>query len=709
MNEPPQTRPAETRGSVFVIVADSGDPALTEECLRSVRAHTAAHTVTLTVPASAAAVNRALERVAPADAVLISEQCRVSPGWLTRLRDAACADSNTATASALADEGTQLALSLTAGSQEEFAALAEGLARRTLQLRPRLRRAVGPCVYVRRQALELVGPLAEELDLRSAIEFDFAHRCLLSGLDHVAADDVVVQRLAPARDVPPGPDSERPALAESGVLGLALAAARGPEERLWVTLDARALDGAVTGTQVHIVQLILALAHTGQLRLRLLVRRERIDHDTQEMLSGLPGAEVIAAEDLHASTPRSTVFHRPQQTFSAGDVALALSLGERFVISQLDLIAYRNPGYFADLDAWGDYRRASRHGLSAAERVVVFSDHTRRELISDALVADERVKVVPPGLDHRVAGEQHRPSDLDYGREAPADGFMLCLGTDFRHKNRVFALRMLASLRHEHDWRGSLVLAGTHIPLGSSLEDEHGFLAAHRELRDAVVALGPVSEPERAWLMAHAGAVIYPSVYEGFGLIPFESALVGVPCVFAAQSSLAKTAPEGTATIVPWDPQASAAGAYALLTDPAARTRHLDALATAARRLTWKATAGALVEIYREAAAAPVREAATLSRDAVERERRLSVEHDLEATRLVREREHAQHMYDELNAEVGSGLSLIGPHGALPEDLQHALLALGAHPALSRSLFGALARAFALARALRHLAGGRSR
>jgi hypothetical protein len=107
-----------------------------------------------------------------------------------------------------------------------------------------------------------------------------------------------------------------------------------------------------------------------------------------------------------------------------------------------------------------------------------------------------------------------------------------------------------------------------------------------------------------------------------------------------------------------------------------------------------------MVEIYREAAVAPVRDAATLSRDAVAREGRLSVEHELEAARLVGEREHAQRMYEQLNAEVGFGLSLIGPRGALPDGLQRALLTLSAHPTLSQPLFGALSRTFLAARAI---------
>jgi glycosyltransferase involved in cell wall biosynthesis len=701
-------------------VIAAGDPQeLTVRCLESVQAHTPESTPVLSVAATAAAVNRAFEQLTPADVVVLDGACGVTRGWLERLREAARGDTNTATASALADAGTGLDLRPQADVEEEdFPKLVDRLAERTRRLRPRLSRAVGPCVYVRREAIELVGELDEDLDIRVALEVDFAQRCLVSGLAHVAADDVVVQHLGGARgmsvdELPPQVLERYPYLSESsglagsGVLAQALEAARGPRERLGVTFDARALDSAVTGTQVHILELILALASTGALRLRLLVRQPTIDRETLELLRGLPETELLTDEQIDEATPRTSVFHRPQQAFSAEDVELALRLGERIVLSQLDLIAYHNPSYFPDASGWQDYRGASRHGLSAAERVVVFSDHTRRELLSDALVEEARIRIVPPGLDHRTLGEPRRPAALDDNRDAPLSAaYLLCLGTDFRHKNRLFALRLLASLREQHDWQGSLVLAGTHIPHGSSRELERAFLDEHDELRTAVVALGSVDEQEKAWLIANAGAVVYPSVYEGFGLVPFESALSGVPCMFAAQSSIAEAAPEGTATILPWDPVQSAAKAYALLVEPAARARQVRALSDAASQLTWEATANSMVEVYREAVQAPVRVAGTLARDAVEREQRLTAAHEVVVRRLIGEREHAQRTYDALNAEVGSGLSLIGPHGTLPENAQRALLALSARPVLSRPLYGSLSKVFAASRAVKSAVRG---
>lgn len=465
-------------------------------------------------------------------------------------------------------------------------------------------------------------------------------------------------------------------------------------ERLSVTLDARALDGALMGTQVLALELTRALAHTGALRLRVLIYAERIDSDTLALLRELPETEILAVEDVSEDTPASAVLHRPQQVFAQEDVGLAWQLGERIVIGQLDLIAYRNRDYFPDTRAWEDYRRASRHGMIAAERVLVLSEHTRGELIEEGLVPAERIRVVPPGLDHRIGEEPRRPPALG------ASEFLLCLGTDYRHKNRVFALRLLAALRERHGWQGTLVLAGTHVEHGSSRQAEREELDAHPQLREAVIELGPVSEAEKEWLIRNAAAVVYPSEYEGFGLVPYESPLRGVPCLFAALSSLAEGAVGRAATIVPWDPIQSAAAAYPLLTDREARARHVQMLTNAAHELTWERAAQATVEAYHEAALAPARDAIMLSRDAVARERELLADHQEVAQMLIDERELVLGDYNTLLGEVGPARSLIGEHGSLPVDLQRALLALSVHPALSRPLYGLLAAIFRAARAV---------
>jgi glycosyltransferase involved in cell wall biosynthesis len=467
--------------------------------------------------------------------------------------------------------------------------------------------------------------------------------------------------------------------------------------RLEVTIDARALDGTRMGTQVHVLELVRALANTERLHLRALVRGEEIDRETLALLRKLPNTEILDARALVPDTPKSAVFHRPVQTFSHEDVALACDLGERIVLSQLDLIAYSSPSYFPDALAFEDYRRASRHGMSAAERVVVFSEHTRAEMLAEDLVEDERIRIVAPGLDHDSTAEPRRPAGLEQSVES---GFLLCLGADYTHKNRVFALRLLAELQARHDWRGELVFAGAHVAHGSSQASERELLDAYPELHASVSDLGPVDEAEKAWLTTQTAAVVYPSLHEGFGLVPFESGLLGVPCLFAAQSSLAEGPIAKAATVILEDPVRSAAAAYQLLVDPDARAAHVRALAEAAQGLTWERAATAMIEIYHETVRAPVRVAATLSRDAVARERELTAAHREVVQMLIDERELVLHDYNALLVEVGAGRGLVGPRGSLPEDLQRALLALSAHPGLSRPLYGLAAGVFRFVRAL---------
>ena len=456
-----------------------------------------------------AVVEGALEDLWPSDVVLLSEPLLVTAGWLDRLREAAYVDTNIASASALSDRGGTLAASDAMAPARPLEEVAAELAERTLRLRPRLNVAVPPCTYLRRDALELVDGLERQLELRWAIA-DFAQRCLLDGLGHVLADDVVVGRLGarPTDDaappllredhpnLEPGPlptdsGTSVEAIAASGVLPRALRALRRDRGALAVTLDARALGANITGTQRQILELIRALAATAAVHMRLLVAPDA-DQPVLEELRSLPGVEVLRTDEITRSTAPSPVFHRPQQVFEPNDVRFAVRLGSRLVINQLDLIAYRNPGYHANAAAWHSHRRVGRQALAAADCIVVLSRHTREDLLSDELADSARIRVVPPGLDHPRQERSQPPAGLPHKDTTGQSEYLLCLGTDFRHKNRVFALRLLRELRSTHRWNGRLVFAGTHIPHGSSAELEREYLSRHEELREAVTDLGSV-------------------------------------------------------------------------------------------------------------------------------------------------------------------------------------------------------------------------
>ena len=270
-----------------------------------------------------------------------------------------------------------------------------------------------------------------------------------------------------------------------------------------------------------------------------------------------------------------------------------------------------------------------------------------------------------------MVGEPRQPSGLEKLNSRP---FLFYIGTDYRHKNRCFALRLLKALRERHGWDGGLVFAGAHVSAGSSAGDEAEYLAIHSELDKQVVDLGAVNEAEKAWLYSNAAAVAYPTIYEGFGVLPFEAAQAGVPSLFASQSSLAELLPSRLALLVPWDAETSADRSIEVLQDGAARSQQVKAIQAAAASHTWNRVALETRNLYERVWDMPLQDARMLRSEFSRRSDEL--EPRLEELRQRTELD----MYDHID------WALIGPDGVLKPELRRAMLAIGKRRVL-RAIF----------------------
>lgn len=660
-------------------------------------------------------VNVAFACADPGDPVVVNSDCVVSEGWLDGLREAAYSNTRVATASTLTNHGTILSVpyrnvpvqQLPQGWNAERTAAA--IRSSALRLHPPIPTALGHCFYVRRSALELVGPLDETFSPGYGEEVDFSQRCLLHGLSHVVADDVFVLHRGGASFT----DESRPIQHEHeerirarypyyhpfvqetegaihGPLARAVGSARRAIRGLSVTIDGRVLGPQLMGTQVVVLETIHALQRTQRVHLRVLVPPDLGDY-ARPLLDEVSDIERITVRDGTSPMEPSDVVHRPYQVSDPEDLDVLLRFGERLVITHLDLIAYDNPGYFPDYEHWERYRRVTRRALAMADRVSFISRTAANDALAAELLDASRLAVVYPGTDHRLAELRPEPTEPPGGNARLPEQCLLYLGTDYRHKNRLFALRVLRELKRHHAWSGGMVLAGQHVPFGSSVPEEAEFLALHPDVADSVVDLPAVTEGEKAWLLERAAAVIYPTLYEGFGFIPFEAAAADVPCLFASESSLAETLPPELARIVPWDAGATAAAVLDALVGRG-REELVAGTRAAAARYTWDGAAARMVELYEEAAAAPARESIALAKDA-QRLEQLAAEHEAR--------------YVELREAIGEdGLSLVGPDAALPTAMRRPLLAVSARRWLRTPVFGALRLPYALAYRLLH--GGKA-
>ncbi len=358
-------------------------------------------------------------------------------------------------------------------------------------------------------------PFDTAFDSPRAALIDFSQRCLRHGFLNVVADDVFVASVLPGLSAVGGTldvGADRALLerrypylrrtVEEGApltLARAVAIARQSVTGVSMTVDARILRGELSGAQAATLELIEAVHRTQAVRMRVLVDPGIGADASRELERVAPGVERLSAADVGAETSRTDLVHRPYQVTGGEDVDLLMRLGERLVITHLDLIAFHNPAYFPSFGHWTQFRRVTRQALSLADRVVFLSRHAADDAVREELVDRDRVRVVPMA----VGGKEFASAAPQRPRDAPSGAFLLCIGNDFRHKNRLFAIKLMSELR-ARGWDGSLVLAGAHVEDGSSRGDEAAYLAPRPELASRVHELAAVSEAEKAWLYDNA-------------------------------------------------------------------------------------------------------------------------------------------------------------------------------------------------------------
>jgi glycosyltransferase involved in cell wall biosynthesis len=437
-------------------------------------------------------------------------------------------------------------------------------------------------VYIRRDALDLA--LDNARALRGAEHTTASVRELLAG---VLSGAGFVHRCVSGTKPPAAGDRRARAKQASGSIS--------------VILDMRHLADPVTGTQIQALSLLGALARTGEAQLTALAPA-RVHPSVGALVEPLRDRVAFSST---ASVEKADIFHRPHQVVAIHDLVECFAFGSRFVLTHQDMIAERTPAYFASPADWEVFRRTTSAALASADHVGFFSEHAALDAASDGDLDPERATVVPLGVDHiRTDGPAEPIAQLSSLGGRP---FVLVVGTAFQHKNRLFALRVLRELVVGRGWEGGLVLAGMDAPGGSSVPEEQRLLERDPRLRERVLILGHVSESQKRALYRDAALTLFPSLYEGFGLIPFESAAFGTPCLYAWRGSLPEFLPRAGALPSDFSVASTASMILGLVENPGARDELVSEIRANAATLSWDDTARGYLEVYRRALDRPPR------------------------------------------------------------------------------------------------------
>ncbi|HEX2088658.1 MAG TPA: glycosyltransferase family 1 protein [Actinomycetota bacterium] len=277
---------------------------------------------------------------------------------------------------------------------------------------------------------------------------------------------------------------------------------------------------------------------------------------------------------LHAPTPAGVPPAGPRQ---------------RSVVTLHDVAFLVRPDLFPRRWLW-TYRAGVARAVRAADALIAVSQHTAEDVVRRAQADPAKVHVVRLAASVPATQTSDQETIDRVGVRTP---YVLSVGTLEPRKNLIAlvrAYRRLAARGFGH----SLVLAGGWGWNSGPLKQELSVQAPGE-----IVVTGRVAPDLVDALYRDAGALVYPSLYEGFGLPVLEAMARGVPCIVSKTTSLPEVAGDAAVFVDPKNIEELASAIERVTGDPKLREDlHKRGLARAAE-FSWDETARKTLDVYK--------------------------------------------------------------------------------------------------------------
>jgi alpha-1,3-rhamnosyl/mannosyltransferase len=367
-----------------------------------------------------------------------------------------------------------------------------------------------------------------------------------------------------------------------------------------VGIDARKLKDFGIGSYIR--NLLEALSRRPEAaRYRFRVYARRADRDALPPLGD--NFEIVEEDSPGYSLGELTrfafrLFRDRLDLFHATHYVLPPLFRGRAIVTIHDIIHLLYPQFLPNRAAHFYARFMIRRALSRADRIITVSYNSKRDLADYFAVPASRIEVIYNGVSPRfrpdVPVEEQARVARKYGLRSP---YLLFLGGEKPHKNLQGVVRAFAEALRKAPLPHVLALAGPPPRSPARLEA----LIAALDLTDRVLRPGLVEEDDLAGLLAGADVLLYPTLYEGFGLPVVEAMACGTPVLTSSTSALQEIAGGYAYLVDPMDLDAIARGIVALTTDEKLRSDFRALGRKRALDFSWDKAAEKTLEVYRAA------------------------------------------------------------------------------------------------------------
>ncbi|UCD29236.1 MAG: glycosyltransferase family 4 protein [Planctomycetota bacterium] len=213
-----------------------------------------------------------------------------------------------------------------------------------------------------------------------------------------------------------------------------------------------------------------------------------------------------------------------------------------------DLSVIRHPEWHPD-DRVRWYEQDFNPSLSLSEHFITVSQFSKQEMVELGGIDPQRI--TPIALAPRAAFYPRPQEEINQwliGNQLPTE-YLIYVGTIEPRKNVEGTLAAYAQLPSTTRKHIPMLIAGA---VGWQRESMKSLIEKHR-LTQQVRVLGYLNDEALASLYAGARALVWPTLYEGFGLPPLECMASGTPVITSNLSSIPEVTGDAAILIDPAD------------------------------------------------------------------------------------------------------------------------------------------------------------
>ncbi len=161
--------------------------------------------------------------------------------------------------------------------------------------------------------------------------------------------------------------------------------------------------------------------------------------------------------------------------------------------------------------------------IKKVDYIFTVSNKSKKDIINFLNVNEEKVFVFYPSYNEELFRPiENQQEILDFKKKMDLDNYFLIVGAQFRHKNVELAIKLMKFFK---DFK--LVIVGTRKPY----EDELKKLINYLNLEKSIRIFNYLDAKNLRLLYAGSLLLLFPSIYEGFGIPVLEAMAMGVPVI----------------------------------------------------------------------------------------------------------------------------------------------------------------------------------